>query len=253
MDNYRRELLLGLMAMGLTTTHATAQTQDELENALKAAIGKTSKKTSSTGLPVGVTKTTADKGIREALSLGAVAAVTRVGRDDGYWGDDLVRIPLPKTIAKVQKTLKPLGMSGALDEVHEKVNHAAEVAAPVAKDLFLDAIKSITLTDVVSIVRGGPTSGTQYLQKSTTPRLITLFTPPMGEALQSTGAVQSLDQAIERNGLGAYIKKDPKTYLSEYAVGKALDGLFYYVGNEERAIRTNPASRTTDLLKAVFG
>ena len=195
----------------------------------------------------------AQLGLKEALSLGAVASVTRLSKPDGYWADKVVQIALPKSLRKVQQTLKPLGMSGALDEVHENMNHAAEQAAPVAKDLFLDAIKSMTITDAISIVRGGPTSGTQYLQKATTPRLTTLFTPPMTKALENTGAVKALESAVKRNGLGSYLKQDPKTYLGNYAVTQALSGLFHYVGSEESAIRTDKNKRNSAILKAVFG
>ncbi|MDC7683301.1 DUF4197 domain-containing protein [Asticcacaulis sp. BYS171W] len=236
----RRFLIAALISAGWTTQ---ASAQGDLSKIVKAV-------TASKG---GLTNAQADSGLREALSLGAAAAVSRVGKTDGYWGDSLIQIPLPNTLAKVQKTLKPLGLSSALDEVHLRVNRAAETAAPVAKSLFIDAIKSLTVQDAVGIIKGGSTAGTQYLQKSTTPRLITLFTPPVQTALEQTGAVQSLDKAIKRNGLGNYIQKDPKVYLSDFAVGKALDGLFYYVGQEETAIRTNPAKRTSAILKAVFG
>jgi hypothetical protein len=239
---HRRQLNIAFVAslFGLAAHEAVAA--DTLSKIVAAATKAKS-----------LTNGEADTGLREALSLGAVAAVTRVGKNDGYWGDKLIQIPLPKTLAKIQKTLKPLGMSGALDEVHSAMNHAAETAAPVAKDLFLDAIRSLTLKDAIGIVKGGPTSGTDYLKGATTPRLTTLFTPPIGDALQKTGAVTALDRAIVRNGLGAYVKEDPKTYLSKHAVGYALSGLFYYVGTEEAAIRTDPAKRTSDILRRVFG
>ncbi|MCA1934914.1 MAG: DUF4197 domain-containing protein [Asticcacaulis sp.] len=236
----RRFVIAALISAGWTTQAAA---ESDLSKVIKAV-------TASKG---GLTASQADSGLREALSLGAAAAVTRVARTDGYWGDSLIRIPLPDTLSKVQRTLKPLGLSGALDDVHLKMNRAAETAAPVAKGLFIDAIKALTIQDAIGIVKGGPTSGTQYLQKATTPRLTTLFTPPIETALQQTGAVQALDRAIKRNGLNGYIKKEPKVYLSEFAVGKALGGLFHYVGTEETAIRTDPAKRTSAILKAVFG
>lgn len=236
----RRFLIAALISAGWTTQAAA---ESDLSKVIKAV-------TASKG---GLTSSQADSGLREALSLGAAAAVTRVGRTDGYWGDSLIRIPLPDTLSKVQRTLKPLGLSGALDDVHLKMNRAAETAAPVAKGLFIDAIKALTIQDAIGIVKGGPTSGTQYLQKATTPRLTTLFTPPIETALQETGALQALDRAIKRNGLNGYIKKEPKVYLSEFAVGKALGGLFHYVGTEETAIRTDPAKRTSAILKVVFG
>lgn len=236
----RRFVIAALISTGWTTA---ASAESDLSKIIKSV-------TASKG---GLTNAQADSGLREALSLGAAAAVTRVGKADGYWGDNLIRIPLPDTLSKVQRTLKPLGMSGALDDVHLKMNRAAETAAPVAKSLFIDAIKALTIQDAIGIVKGGPTSGTQYLQKTTTPRLTTLFTPPIQTALQDTGAVQALDRAIQRNGLNSYIKKEPKVYLSEFAVGKALGGLFHYVGTEETAIRTDPAKRTSAILRTVFG
>ena len=195
----------------------------------------------------------ADAGLREALSRGTVNAVLRVSKTDGYWGDDAIRIPLPKSLAGPQKLLKPMGMSGPLDEVHMRMNHAAEAAAPLAKALFLDAIKSMTIKDAVGIVRGGPTSGTDYLQRTTTPRLTDAFTPPMEDALQSTGCVKSLNDAVKRNNLQGVVHGDARTYLGKYAVGLALDGLFHYVGSEEASIRHDPGKTGSSLLKSVFG
>ncbi|MFT4091908.1 MAG: DUF4197 domain-containing protein [Asticcacaulis sp.] len=246
----RRILLGALLSAGFATGAQAQSLKDILKGIAKT---QTTPQTGNSAVTGGLTQTNAAQGLREALSLGAVAAVTRVGKSDGYWGDSLIRIPLPNTLAKVQKGLAQVGMSGALDEVHLKVNRAAEASAPVARDLFVDAIKSMTLNDAVGIVKGGTTSGTQYLQKATTPRLTTLFTPTIEDALEDTGAVRALGNAISRNGLGGYVQKEPKVYLGEYAVGKALDGLFYYVGREESAIRTDPAKRTSDILKAVFG
>lgn len=248
----RRILLASVLSVGF----ASAAQAQNLKNILKDAI-KTQTQGASSDISTtpgnGLSASSAEQGLREALSLGAVAAVTRVGRTDGYWGDSQIRIPLPNSLATVQKGLAQVGMSGVLDEVHLKVNRAAETAAPVAKDLFLDAIRSLTVTDAIGIVRGGPTSGTQYLQKATTPRLTSLFTPPIEEALEDTGAVRALDNAISRNNLSAYVRKDPKVYLGEYAVGKALNGLFHYVGTEEASIRSDPAKRTSEILRSVFG
>ncbi len=236
----RRYFLTLIAAGGLTAGTAGAQ---DLKALAGAALGKHGS----------VSNGDADAGLRETLSRGTVNAVLRVSKPDGYWGDDAIRIPLPKTLASTQKLLKPLGMSGALDEVHLRMNHAAEAAAPLARALFLDAIKSMTIKDAIGIVNGGPTSGTDYLQKTTTPRLTTAFTPPMEDALQSTGCVQSLDEAVKRNNLQGVVKGDAKTYLGKYAVGLALGGLFHYVGVEETSIRRDPGKTGSSLLKTVFG
>ncbi|HVZ29592.1 MAG TPA: DUF4197 domain-containing protein [Asticcacaulis sp.] len=200
-----------------------------------------------------LTSTEAQAGLRDMLDDGTVAAVTRLGKTDGYWGDDLVRIPLPKPLASAQKIAKPLGLSGLFDELHLRINRGAETAAPLAKDLFHDAISQMTIKDAVGIVKGGNTSGTEYLQKTTTPRLTDAFTPIIGNALASTGAVDYLDRAVKRNKLQGVVKTDAKTYLSGYAVKYALDGLFHYIGVEEIAIRRSPAKRASDILKLVFG
>lgn len=196
---------------------------------------------------------TAQDGLRQMLKQGTEAAVARVSKPDGYWGDPAIKIPLPKPMANLQKLLKPLGQSALLDDLHLRMNRAAESAAPVAKGLFVDAITSMTIKDATGIIRGGNTSGTDYLQRTTTPRLTTAFTPPMENAMQSTGAVDYLDRAIKRNNLQGLVKTDARTYLGTYAVGLALNGLFHYVGTEEIAIRRDPLKRTTDILKSIFG
>ena len=225
----RRFLLTGLTGFGLLSLADAARAKSRL------------------------TDKSAQDGLRQMLKQGAEAAVTRVAKPDGYWGDPLIRIPLSKPMANVQKLLKPLGQSGLLDDLHLRMNRAAEAAAPVARALFVDAITSMTIKDATGIIRGGNTSGTDYLQRTTTPRLTTAFTPPMENAMQATGAVDYLDRAIKRNNLQGLVKTDAKTYLGTYAVGLALNGLFHYVGTEEIAIRRDPLKRTTDILKSIFG
>ena len=236
----RRYLLTGL----------TAALALGLEEPALAKIKWASKKLGSKSV---LSDKTAQDGLRQMLTQGTAAAVAQVSKPDGYWGDSLIRIPLPKPMANMQNLLKPLGQSGILDDLHLRMNRAAETAAPVAKGLFIDAITSMTITDAAGIIRGGNTAGTDYLQRTTTPRLTTAFTPPMESAMQSTGAVDYLDRAIKRNNLESVVKTDAKTYLGTYAVGLALNGLFHYVGTEEIAIRRDPTKRATDLLKSLFG
>ncbi|MGN6209642.1 DUF4197 domain-containing protein [Asticcacaulis sp.] len=195
----------------------------------------------------------AQAGLRAALQQGADTAVTHLSQTNGYWGDPQIRIPLPKTLASAQKLLKPLGQSGLLDDLHLRMNRAAENAAPVARGLFINAIQTLTINDAVGIIRGGNTAGTLYLQKKTTPALTAAFTPPMENAMQASGAVDYFDRAIKRNNLKSYFQTDAKTYLGQYVTGLALQGLFIFVGREETAIRRDPAKRTTQILKSVFG
>ncbi len=200
-----------------------------------------------------LSNTDAQAGLRAALKQGAETAVTHLSQTDGYWGDPQIRIPLPKTLASAQKLLKPLGQSGLFDDLHLRMNRAAESAAPVARSLFVGAIQTLTINDAAGILKGGNTAGTLYLQKKTTPALTTAFTPPMENAMQASGAVDYFDRAIKRSNLKSYFQTDAKTYLGQYATGLALQGLFIFVGREETAIRRDPAKRTVQILKTVFG
>jgi hypothetical protein len=200
-----------------------------------------------------LTQRDADKALREALRLGAEFAVNKLGQTNGYWQDKLVQIALPKSLAKAQQTLKPWGMSGSLDQLHETMNRAAEQAAPFAKSLFFDAIAKLTLTDAIAIVKGETTAGTQYLQTTTTPALTQAFMPPVTLALENTGAVKALDRAMTGAGVRMFIKEEPKTYLAKHATGAALQGLFTYIGREESSIRADPKKRISNILQSVFG
>ncbi len=240
---------LFILFAAMASAEASGAHAQKIGKALGQALTNSGKGNGAGGL----TSTQAEGGLREALSNGAVNAVLRVGKTDGYWGDDKIRIPLPGALGTTQRTLKRLGLSAPLDDLHHKVNHAAETAAPQARDMFVGAIRSMSVEDAIGLVRGGDTSCTDYLKHKTTPQLTGLFRPPMAGALNSTGAMQSLDQVVSRNKLGGALGKSPSDTLTDFAVGKALDGLFYYVGEEERSIRTNPAKRTSALLRAAFG
>lgn len=194
----------------------------------------------------------AEAALREALKLGADKAVERLGVADGYWGDPKVRIPLPAALAKTQKALAPLGLSGPIDEVQLKLNRAAEQAAPAAKSLFLDAISSMTLEDAIGIVKGGERAGADFLRAKSEAKLAAAFRPHVDNAVKETGAAAALDAAAGKVGL-ASSAKDLKASLTDHAVKAGLDGLFYYVGEEEAAIRRDPVKQTTKLLKRVFG
>jgi Protein of unknown function (DUF4197) len=290
-DKDRRAILAGLTAMGMS---GAAQAQDvakALEEMARAAITKgttspqpspaaqvpstTSTTTTPTvsnvlrGLPGGVTNQEADSGLRQALTNGAIAAVLRLGKLDGYWADNRVKIPLPNPLDSLQRRLTPLRLSGSLDDLQLKINRAAELAAPAARTIFSDAVRTLTVEDVVGVLRGGETAGTDLLKTKTRPQLVTLFNPPVTTALTQSGAGRGFDRVVSRYGPeiqrlgglvnlgGANADLKPGASLKDqfvsYSVGKALDGLFYYVAEEERLIRKDPLKRTTDLLKRVFG
>jgi hypothetical protein len=199
-----------------------------------------------------LTQTDARRGLRDALGLAATNATTQLGRENGFWGDRRVRIPLPGILGQTQRTLSGFGMSRPLDELQENLNHAAETTMPQAGRLFTDAVRSITIADAIDIVRGGDDSATQYLRGRTATRLTSLLRPPMTQALTNSGAFSLLRSALREVGLSS-MTGDMRTEVINFSTEKALDGCFYFIAEEERAIRNDPVRRTTDILRRVFG
>lgn len=199
-----------------------------------------------------LTQGDASRGLKEALGLAATQATARLGQRDGFFGNMRVHIPLPQTLARIQTSLRGIGLSAPLDDVELRMNRAAEAAMPEAASIFLNVIRSITITDAVRIVRGGDHAATDFLRDRSETRLTTLVTPPMTRTLREAGAFTALDAAARGAGLSS-MSRDLRTNVTSFAVTKALDGAFAYIGDEERAIRRDPVRRTSDILRRVFG
>jgi uncharacterized protein YjgD (DUF1641 family) len=206
---------------------------------------------SSTGAASNLTDSEISSGLKEALSVGSNLVVNQLGVSDGFNGDPSIHIPLPDSLKKVQSSLEKVGMSGMLDDLETRLNRAAEIATPRAKELFKSAITAMTLDDARNILAGENDAATRYFQSKMTPDLVTEFTPIVNDSLAEAGAIKSYDDAI-----GQYKKlplvPDAKADLSSYVVEKGMDGIFHYLAVEEAKIRTNPVARTTELLKKVF-
>ena len=190
-------------------------------------------------------------GLKEALRVGSDLVVNQLGTTDGFNADPNIHIPLPNSLKKAQSSLDKVGMSDMLDDLETRLNRAAEIATPKAKELFINAIQAMTLDDARNILAGENDAATRYFQSKMTPDLVKEFTPIVNDSLAEAGAIQSYDNAI-----GQYKKiplvPDVKSDLSSYVVEKGMDGIFHYLAIEEAKIRTDPVARTTDLLKKVF-
>ncbi len=193
-----------------------------------------------------------DAGLRQALTLGTETVAGQLGAVDGFFGDPRVQIPLPGRLADLQNNLAAVGASGPLDDLQLLMNRGAEAAMPVARDLVVDAVSSITLEDALGLLQGGETAATDFLRARTEPGLVDAFRPQIDQALGQSGAFQALDDVTGRYGLSG-LTSSLRGDLAEQATSRALDGMFLYVADEERKIRENPAARTTDLLRRVFG
>ncbi|OSZ81547.1 hypothetical protein CAP36_10025 [Chitinophagaceae bacterium IBVUCB2] len=201
----------------------------------------------------GITEGEAGQGIKEALSQGVTNAVLNLNKQDGFFGSEIYKMLLPPDALKAEKTLRNLGMGAQVDKAILAINRGAEDAVGFAKPIFVDAIKEMTLTDALNIIKGDKDEATKYFKDKTKQKLITAFTPSVKTSLDKVDATKHYSDIINTyNKLPTTFKKaDPN--LTSYVVGKAVDALFDQVAKEEANIRANPLARTTDILKKVFG
>ncbi|MEO6837902.1 MAG: DUF4197 domain-containing protein [Ginsengibacter sp.] len=190
-------------------------------------------------------------GLKEALSLGAQKSGDKLSATDGFFKDAAVKILLPQQVQDVEKKMRMFGMGKLVDNAELSMNRAAEDASKSAAPIFLSAIKQMTVMDALQILRGTDTAATAYLRKTTSPQLTTAFMPVIEASLKKTDAAKYWNQVF--TAYNRFSSKKVDTDINSYVTGKALDGLFYYVAQEEIGIRKNPAERVTDILKTVFG
>src|SRR5712671_2699068 len=201
----------------------------------------------------GVTEKEAGQGIREALTQGVTTAVLNLNKTDGFFGSEFYKILLPPDAKKVETTLRKVGLGGQVDKAVLAINRGAEDAVGTAKPIFVDAIKEMTLTDALGIVRGNKDAATQYFKEKTSQKLTLAFTPSVKSSLDKTNATKYYGDIINTyNKLPtSFDKANPD--LTSYVVDKAVDALFDQVAKQEAEIRANPLARTTEILKKVFG
>ncbi len=191
-------------------------------------------------------------GLKDALRVGTETVVGQLGTENGFNLDPEIHIPLPGQLEKVKDVLGKLGMDSMLSDLELKLNRAAEIATPKAKSLFLAAIDDMTLDDVMSIYNGPEDSATQYFRSKMSAPLALEMKPVVDESLADAGAVKTYGAVMDRYNSVPFAPKVDAD-MSDYVVQKGMDGIFHYLAKEEAAIRQNPAKRTTDLLKKVFG
>jgi len=191
-------------------------------------------------------------GLKEALSVGTEKAVETVSQADGYFENPAIKIPLPESVQKVAKTLRKVGLKKEVDSFEVSMNRAAEKAAPKAKDIFIGAVKEMTFQDAKKVLTGGDTAATDYLKAKTSEKIYMAFKPIVSSAMNDVGVTRSYKDLTGKAKLTRLLK-DESLDLDRHVTNKALDGLFYMVGQEEKKIRTDPAARVTELLKKVFG
>jgi len=226
MRAHRRHLLLALAALGLPpSVYADLLSQ--------------------------LTPKDASAGLKAALERGANAAVDLLGKTDGFWGNDRVRIPLPDWLHKGEGVLKMMGRRQEVDDLHVNINRAAEQAVPEAKTLLVGAVRSMSVQDAKAVLTGGDNSATQYFETKTRTPLGGRFLPIVTKVTQKIGLAQQYDGLAQKAQSLGLVHEDAS--IEHHVTTKALDGLYLMIGDEEKKIRADPAATGSALLKKVFG
>jgi hypothetical protein len=194
----------------------------------------------------------AASGIRAALERGALAAVSQLGRNDGFLGNPRVRIPLPGHLQDAANLMRRLGQGRKVDELETAMNRAAEAAVPEAKTLFVSTVKAISVDDALKVVRGGPTSVTDYFAGKTRVPLGARFLPIVTKATEKVSLAERYN-AVAGKAVGLGLLKGDEANVQRYVTARALDGLYLMIGDEEKKIRADPIGTGSAILRKVFG
>jgi hypothetical protein len=231
----RTHLLFLLIGLVFLASPASAQ----VDQLLKGITGS------------GVTDSKASAGLKEALEVATEKAVSLTGRPNGYFGDAAIKILMPAKLQTMQEGLRAVGYGPQIDEFVLSMNRAAEQAAPAAKQIFGNAITNMSFDDAKKILTGGNTAATDYFKAKTTNELTAAFKPVIDKSMGQVGVTKQYQALVGKFETIPFVKTQSFD-LDNYVTGKALDGLFHVVGEQETMIRTNPAARTTTLLQEVF-
>lgn len=191
-------------------------------------------------------------GVRTALERGAVIAVDLLSRKDGFLGNPRVRIPLPGFLQDASRLLKTMGQQKRMDELVTAMNRAAEAAMPEARLLLVNAVKSMSVEDARRIVTGGDTSVTTFFADKTRAPLAERFLPIVTRQTEKVALAEKYNALASRAATFGLLKEGESS-VQQYVTGKALDGLYVMIGDEERKIRQNPMGTGSAILRRVFG
>jgi len=191
-------------------------------------------------------------GLKSALTQASTVAVSRLGKEDGFLGNDQVKIPLPDAMQRVEGALRMMGLRKQADELITAMNRAAEQAVPQAQALLLESVKKMSVQDAKSILTGGDTAATDYFRRTTSAQLAQKFLPIVTKATAQVGLAEKYNRLAGKGAqLGLVDAKQAK--IENYVTQKALDGLFLMVAEQEKAIRKDPLGTASGMAKKVFG
>ncbi len=257
-----RHGLLGL-ALVVATLPVMADGSGQLKDLLNKV--KSSSHGTSASLGAGLPNSDITSGLKEALAKGTTNAINSLGHDGGFWNNSKVRIPLPGKLEQAANLAKKIGQGARVDAFELSMNRAAEKAVPLVAQIFGDAIRKMSVSDARGILTGGDHAATDFFRRVAGDALTARIHPIVARETASVGVTQKYKSFTAGSGggslgtmlgsLGGKSKKSGGSAidLDDYVTGKTMDGLFTEIGDQEKSIRDNPAARSTDLLKKVFG
>lgn len=199
-----------------------------------------------------ITNRDAISGLKQALTDGTVVAIAKLGVENGFFGNDKVKIPLPESLQRVEGLLRAMGMQRQADELVLAMNRAAETAVTEAKPLLVDAVKKMSVQDAKGILTGGDTAATDYFRRTTAEPLGRRFLPIVKKATAKVGLAERYN-AIAGKGAQLGLIDSSQATIEQYVMRKALDGLYLIIAEEEKAIRQDPIGAASKIVQKVFG
>jgi hypothetical protein len=218
----------------------------------KKTVGTTTKPGGGSA-KTGLSESEITAGLKEALNVGARNATGKVSTVNGFFGNQLIKVLMPPEAKKIESTLRSVGMGSYVDKAILSMNRAAEDASGKAVPIFTEAITSMSITDGITILRGGNDAATQFLKGRTTTPLTAAFRPVIQASLEKVQATRYWAEMVNVYNRLPTTRQKLNPDLAQYVTERALSGIFVYVAEEEAKIRTNPAARISEILKKVFG
>ena len=199
-----------------------------------------------------ITQNEAVSALKVALEKGSQAAVTSLGKKDGFFTNPQVKIPMPESLQSTERLMRRFGMGKYADELILTMNRAAEAAVPEARQLLVDSVKKMTVQDAKGILTGGDTAATEYFKRTTSDQLRKRFQPIVEKSTAKLQLARKYDEYAAQGAAWGLVKKEHAD-LDDYVTQKALDGLYFMLGEEEKKIRKDPARAASSIVKKVFG
>jgi hypothetical protein len=241
------KLLLFLLLLGLSVT--TSAAWDDFLDVFKE---KSSELLDSSDISNSLSNNEIVSGLKEALIKGSRTAVNVLGKENGFLKHPQLKIPMPVKLQTVESGLRKLGQDKFADQFVLSINRAAEQATPKAMSIFSNTIRSMSIEDAYSILKGSDNAATEYLKKKDGKRLQQEFLPIVKQATNRVGVTESYKALIDNLGMMSKFIDIESLDLDKYVTDKAIAGLFSLFADEEKLIRDNPAARTSELLKKIF-